>query len=126
MVSDYSLAPVKKYFTSYENKDQLSGKFEVYEADFKTFRGERMSSSSLPDEGGILNAELWEAVIPQLLAHKGDPYCESTRVGYQYGNVKKINVVFTEQVNELFFTQNLSSDQYDKVLTEILTICGAQ
>lgn len=124
MISDFSLAPVKGYFTDVSKKGEMAGTFEVYDADFKTAKGERISSSALADEGGIQNADFFEELIPQVFSHGDDPYCESVRVGYQFGNLKKINIVFTDEPNEMFFTQNISSDQYSGALKEVLQICG--
>jgi len=119
-IPELSLTSVKAYLSDPKNRPKLSKRFEVYEADFKNDQGDRMQSSSLQDRGGIFSSNVMPEVIGQFSSGEHDPYCERVRVSYKMGDVKKINIILTENANEIITTSNLSRDDYDEVLGALL------
>ncbi|CTQ56728.1 hypothetical protein LP7551_05289 [Roseibium album] len=123
---ELSLKSVKVFLSAPKNKDEVSENFEVYEANFKNDQGDRMQSSSLQDRGGILSSKVMPEVIDQFSDSEHDPYCERVRVSYKMGDVKKINIILTENANEIITTSNLSRDEYEEVLGALLKIHEAE
>ncbi len=121
-MGELSLAPAKNAFSKMQKEQKVAENFELYETQHKNDRGDRIQSSSQAELGGILSSEVMTEVIKQFTVGDPDAYCEKVRVSYQYGKVKKINAIISEDVNEIIFTAGLTRDEYDRVLSAILEV----
>ena len=121
-IQELSLSGAKNSFSDLQKKQEVSENFELYETQHKNDRGDRIQSSSQVEQGGILTSEVMTEVIKQFTVNDPEAYCEKVRVSYQFGEVKKINAILSEDVNEIIFTAGLSREEYDEVLGAIIKV----
>lgn len=125
-IGELSLATAKNSFSDQQKKQQVVENFELYETQHKNDRGDRIQSSSQAEQGGILTSDVMTEVIKQFTVGDPEAYCEKVRVSYQFGKVKKINAILSEDTNEIIFTAGLSREEYDEVLSAILKVNGEE
>ncbi|GKX35804.1 MAG: hypothetical protein MnENMB40S_34220 [Rhizobiaceae bacterium MnEN-MB40S] len=121
-IAELSLGIAKNSFSDQQKKQQAVENFELYETQHKNDRGDRIQSSSQADQGGILTSDVMTKVIKQFTVGDPEAYCEKVRVSYNFGKVKKINAILSEDSNEIIFTAGLSREEYDEVLNAILEV----
>lgn len=121
-IGELSLAPAKNSFSDLQKKQEVAEHFELYETQHKNNKGDRIQSSSQAEQGGMLASDVMTNVIKQFTVGDPEAYCEKVRVSYQFGNVKKINAILSEDTNEIIFTAGLSREEYDEVLMAILKV----
>ncbi len=121
-IGELSLATAKNSFSDQQKKQEVAENFELYETQHKNDRGDRIQSSSQVEQGGILTSDVMTKVIKQFTVDDPDAYCERVRVSYQFGKVKKINAILSDDTNEIIFTAGLSRAEYDEVLKAILEV----
>ena len=121
-IAELSLATAKDSFSDQQKSQHVVENFELYETQHKNDRGDRIQSSSQVEQGGILTSDVMTKVIKQFTVDDPDAYCERVRVSYQFGKVKKINAILSDDNNEIIFTAGLSRMEYDEVLQAILDV----
>lgn len=105
-----------------EEVDNVSQKFELYEASHKNGLGDRVHSSSLVEKGGMTASTVMPKVIEVFTVGEHDPYCERVRVSYNHEGVKKINAILSDDINEIIFTAKLTRVEHESVLEAILAV----
>lgn len=122
LISELSLSTAKNSFSDLQKKQEVSENFDLYEAQHRNDRGDRIQSSSQAEQGGILKSSVMTEVIKQFTVGDPEAYCEKVRVSYYFGKVKRINAILSEDINEIIFTAGLSRDEYDEVLDAIIKV----
>ncbi len=121
-IGELSLSNAKNSFSDLQKKKEVAENFELYETQHKNDRGDRIQSTSQADQGGILESDVMTEVIKQFTVGDPEAYCERVRVSYQFGEIKKINAILSEDINEIIFTAGLSRQEFDAVLIAILKV----
>lgn len=122
LISELSLSTAKNSFSDLQKTQEVSESFELYETQHKNDRGDRIQSSSQAEQGGILTSSVMTEVIKQFTVGDPEAYCEKVRVSYNFGKVKRINAILSEDINEIIFTAGLSREEYDEVLGAIIKV----
>lgn len=122
MIAELSLSAAKNSFSDLRKEREVFENFELYEAQLKNDRGDRIQSSSQVEQGGILTSNVMTQVIRQFTVGDPEAYCERVRVSYNFGKVKRINAILSDDANEIIFTAGLSREEYDEVLGAIIAV----
>lgn len=122
LIAELSLSTAKDSFSDQQKAQQVIENFELYETQHKNDRGDRIQSSSQAEQGGILTSDVMTKVITQFTVDDPEAYCERVRVSYQFGKIKRINAILSDDNNEIIFTAGLSRVEYDEVLKAILEV----
>lgn len=118
-----SLSSVKNYFSDSKKRDEVAARYEVVEADLNNDLGERVLPSAKQGRGGILASPNLLGVLDNFKkCEADDPFCERVRYILRKSDTRTIPVAITEKVNEIIVMSNLSGEDYDYVISDILRI----
>jgi hypothetical protein len=122
LIQEMSLANSKAALSSLKEDDLATKNFLLNQASLKNSFGDRVQSSSQAESGGMVASSVMPEVVEVFNNGDHDPYCEHVRVSYKYKDVKLINAILSEDINEVIFTASLTRDEYEDALNAILKL----
>ena len=118
-----SLGSVKNFFADPKKRNIVAERYEVAEADLKNQLGEKVLPSTRPGRGGLLASANLIGILDHFNKNvNDDPYCERVRYLLRKGDQRTIPVIITEKINEIIMTANLSGEEYNYVIDDLLRI----
>jgi len=122
MMAEMSLANAKNTLSNMKDGDEATKEFKLNQASLRNASGDKVISSALVEVGDAVVNSVMPEVIGVFTGAGYDPYCEHVRVGYNFQDIKLINTILSDDVNEVIFTASLNREEYENALLAILKL----